>query len=207
MTRRTGVFIIALVVLAASLVLTGSLYRERRVEARRKSAYTPTATIKDLMDAIIDPSADVVWNAVSTTVAPGGADERVPHSDEEWKDVRRGALRLVEAANLLMIPGRHVARPHEKSETPGVELEPAEMEALVNKDRNLWERKVQAFHHATLDALQAIESKDTVKLFEVGGTLDASCESCHRQYWYPNERIPEFPHDLKSTQAFGGLHP
>ena len=64
------------------------------------------------------------------------------------------------AANLLMVPGRHVARPHEKSETPGVELEPSEMEALINKDIPAWRMRAKALHEAGLAALRAIDNKD-----------------------------------------------
>lgn len=197
MTRKTWVTL-ALVALAVGLVIVMGIYLERRLEAGAHATYTPTATIKDLMDSIVDPSADVVWNAVSTTVEAGGDQNRMPHTADEWADVRRGAIRLVEAANLLMVPGRHVARPGEKSETPGVELEPEEMEALVNKDRTLWTSHVQAFHAASVDALKAIEAKDATKLFELGSALDATCESCHREYWYPNETIPPFPSDVKA---------
>ena len=172
-----------------------SACRGRQQESRQLE-YTPTATIKDLMDSIVDPSADVVWNAVATVVHEGGNEERVPHTPEEWTDVRRGAIRLVEASNLLLMPGRHVARPGEKSEVPGVELEPEEMEALVNKDREAWTRHAKALHEVSLTMLQAIDAKDGKKLFDVGEELDTVCENCHVQYWYPNEKIPELPSEL-----------
>jgi hypothetical protein len=197
MTQRTMASIVVFA-LAAGAAIGGGTYLARRTEARSAGAYTPTATIKDLMDAIVDPSADDVWNAVSTTVGPEGTNDKVPRTDEEWTAARRGAIRLVEGANLLMMPGRHVARPGEKSETPGVELEPGEMEALVNADRGAWEKRVQTFHTAGLEMLHAIDARDTVKLCELGSTLDTACENCHRQYWYPNEKIPEFPKELST---------
>ena len=36
--------------------------------APAQPAYTTTATVKDLMLSIIDPSADVVWNSVTTAM-------------------------------------------------------------------------------------------------------------------------------------------
>jgi len=66
---------------------------------------------QDLMQEIVDPSADVVWLSVTTVVNKDGIVETAPVSDEEWNAVRRGAIALVEAANLLQIPGRHVAAP------------------------------------------------------------------------------------------------
>jgi len=162
-------------------------------------SYQPTATIKDLMDSIVDPQADVVWDAVSTTVGSGGITDNAPTSDEEWDQVRHGAITLVEASNLLLVPGRHVARPGEKSETPGIELEPQEMEALITKDLQAWNQRVATFHEAALDILHAVEAHDSQRLFEVGDNLDVACEGCHRQYWYPNEEIPAFPEDTVAS--------
>src|SRR4051794_40070419 len=86
--------------------------------------YTTTAAIKDLMLGIVDPSADVVWMSVMTVATDKGTVDTVPKTDDDWTKVRRSALLLNEATNLLNVPGRHVAAPGEKSETPGVELEP-----------------------------------------------------------------------------------
>jgi hypothetical protein len=160
--------------------------------------YTPTATIKDLMDSIVDPSADNVWDAVTIEISASGTAEKVPRTDEEWTTARRGALRLAEASNLLMMPGRHVARPGEKSETPGVELEPEEMEALVNKDRDAWIRRAKGLHDAVMPVLQAIDAKDAQKLFELGADIEMACENCHSQYWYPNEKALSAPSERKS---------
>ena len=184
-------------ILGASLVglllLSGGACGGRQPEAppaAPEPPYTPTATIKDIMDSIVDPSADVVWEAVATIVSPSGTEERAPRTDEDWKNVRRGAIRLVEAANLLMMPGRHVARPGEKSEAPGAELEPEEMEALINKDRATWNGRAKALHDGSLAALRTIDAKDANALFLAGDGIEEACENCHLQYWYPNQVLP-----------------
>lgn len=162
--------------------------------------YVPTATVKDLMLSVIDPNADVVWLAVTTVQSAGGTVETRPTTDDEWAKVRHGAIALTEAANLLMVPGRHVARPGEKSETPGVELEPLEMEELINKDVASWRKRAHGLHEAGVAALQAIDAKDADKLFEVGEEIERACEGCHSQYWYPNEKIPPVPSSPASAQ-------
>jgi hypothetical protein len=142
------------------------------------------------MLSLIDPSADVVWEAVAVRVTDTGIAETAPQSEEEWINVRRGAIRLVESANLLMVPGRDVARPGEKSEAPGVELEPEEMEVLIAKDLPGWNARVKGLREAALAALQAIDARDAQKLFDIGDRIEASCESCHATYWYPNQVLP-----------------
>jgi hypothetical protein len=168
--------------------------------ADTQPTYTTTATVKDIMLHIVDPAGDMVWDSVSTTIDKGGIHETAPKSDEEWFKVRSGLMMLIEGSNLLMIPGRHVARPGEKSETPGVELEPSEMEELINKDRAAWNMRAKALHDIAASVLPIVEAKDAQKLFDMGEDIDKACENCHRQYWYPNEKIPDFPSDGATTK-------
>jgi len=155
--------------------------------------YQPAATVKDLMQSIVDPSADLVWNAVTTVQTATGTIDKAPKTADDWLKVRHGAVGLSEGANLLMMPGRHVAQPHEKSDTPGVELEPAEMEVLINKDRAAFIERAKALHEAGMAAVAAADAKDAQKLFEVGEQIEQACENCHSHYWYPNEKIPPVP--------------
>ena len=47
-----------------------------------------------------------------------------------------------------------MARPGEKSVAPGVELEPEEMDALVQKDLQGWYRRAKALHDVAVEALK-----------------------------------------------------
>jgi hypothetical protein len=152
--------------------------------------YTTTATVKDLMLYLVDPAADQVWEAVMTVHSAAGTVETVPRSEEDWAAARHGAMVLLETSNLLMVPGRHVGRDGDKSEAPGVELEPAEMEANILKDLPEYYKAAVGLHDAAVLALQAIDTKNAEKLFEVGETIEMACEHCHSRYWYPNEKIP-----------------
>jgi cytochrome c556 len=155
--------------------------------------FVADVTIKELMLNVIDTNADVVWLSVTTVASDKGLVETRPTTDEEWARVRAGAITLAESANLLMIPGRRVARPGEKSETPGVELEPEEMDVLIAKDRASWDKHARDLYNAAMIAAQAAERKDADKIFEIGESIEHACEGCHRAYWYPNEKIPELP--------------
>jgi hypothetical protein len=157
----------------------------------QQAEYRPTATVKDIMDSMVDPGSDYIWDAVETVVSAKGVEEKAPHTDEEWKEVRRHAIMLLEATNSLQIPGRHVAKSGEKADDPKVELAPQQIEDLINKDRAAWIRYAHGLHDATMEAFKAIEAKDKDKLLEVGNAIDEACEKCHLQYWYPNENKPE----------------
>jgi hypothetical protein len=172
---------------------------EPAAPAADQPPYTTTATVKDIMLHIVDPAGDMVWDSVATVIDKGGIHETAPKTDEEWFKVRSGLIMLIEGSNLLMIPGRKVARPGEKSDTPGVELEPSEMDELIAKDRAAWYQRAKALHDVAQSVLKVVEKKDAQKLFDVGEDIDRACENCHRQYWYPNEKIPDFPGSTPSS--------
>ena len=149
--------------------------------------YRSTATIKDIMDLIVDPNADELWGSVAFSVDATGTHDKFPRTDEEWKAVRRNVVTLMEATNLLMIPGRIVAKPHEKSENPGIELEPEEIQKLIDGDKRTFFDRAHGLHDAVMLALKAVDSKDKDMLLESGDEIDQACEKCHLKYWYPNE--------------------
>ena len=182
-----------------SIALAGACGR-REVPAgstAQPPQFRPTATIKDIMTSIVDPESDVLWNSVATVVSATGTEERRPSTDEEWAALRRSAIQLVEATNLLLVPGRQVARAGEKSENPKVELEPPAIQKLIAEDPAAWETLVGGLHDAAAPALRAIDAKNADDLFEAGGRLEDACETCHRRYWYPPGHAPVWQKSLR----------
>jgi hypothetical protein len=161
----------------------------------------PVATIKDIMDSIVDPSADALWHSVASVSSAAGFEDRQPRTDEEWATVRRDAIRLVEATNLLVMEGRHVARPGEKAENTGVELEPEKIEKLINDDRQAFIDLAHGLQDSALPALKAIDVKDADALLTAGAGIDKACESCHLKYWYPD------PAQAAAAQQSGAASP
>src|SRR6516162_5046613 len=74
-----------------------------------------SATIKDIMDSMVDPSGDFLFESVQQIADEKGVREKAPQTDEEWEDVRHHAFILLEAPNLLTMAGRRVAQTGEKS--------------------------------------------------------------------------------------------
>ncbi len=146
--------------------------------------FRPTATVKDIMDSVIDPGSDALWDSVEIIATLEGTVHKQPKSDDDWKTLRRAAVSVVEASNLLLIPGRQVARPGEKAEDARVDLNPDEIEARIAKDLAAWTTRAHVLHDAAMESLKAVEARDVQALLNAGETLDAACESCHRNYWY-----------------------
>jgi len=84
--------------------------------------------------------------------------------------------------------GRKVALAGEKAENPEVELQPEQIQALVDGDRPAFIRRARKLQDAAALALKASEDKDKDALFRALESIDRACESCHLHYWYPNDK-------------------
>jgi hypothetical protein len=146
------------------------------------------------MDGIVDPSADVLWDCVAYIATKKGVEDRQPRTDEEWQAVRYSAITLIEAANLLSMPGRRVAAAHNPASAaappaPG-ELTHAEIQQRVESTHGAFTQFARNLQDAATRALTAIDGKDAQGLMEAGGVIDQACEACHVTYWYPNQNRP-----------------
>jgi cytochrome c556 len=151
---------------------------------------TPIVSIKELMENIIDPIADNVFDAVAFDVGPKGAVETKPVTDEDWAKVRQGAVTLAEGTNLLKMP-RPVAPPGDTNNSDGPnapELSPEQIQAKIDQDRALWNKHADDLRAEALKVLDIVKAKDADALFDAGSRLDRTCENCHLEYWYPGDR-------------------
>ncbi|UCV20086.1 cytochrome c [Ferribacterium limneticum] len=155
-------------------------------------SFKTTATIQDLMVAVVDPAADLLWASVATELSKDGLVEKQPRTDEEWLAVRQQAIILVESANLLQIPGRSVVAAGGKLEdahVPGI-LSPAEAQKAIHDDQAGFNKAAEGFHEAAAQALTAVDARNVGGLLEAGSRIQQACENCHVKFWYPNAQKP-----------------
>ena len=119
--------------------------------------FKPVADNKLLMQAVVDPNADVIWDAVQTIITAQGTEEIRPRSDAEWTAVRNSAVALAESGNLLMMAPRA-------------------------KDGGEWMTLAQELVDTSQAAMRAAESKNADRLFTVGGDIYDACSHCHQRY-------------------------
>jgi hypothetical protein len=115
------------------------------------------ADLEQIMAAVVDPAADVVWDSVGTIVTIEGTEHIRPQDDEEWGHVAQAAWVLTESANALMIGNRP-------------------------KDTSDWMRFAQELADMSLKAARAAEARDAEALFTAGGDIYVACTNCHNQY-------------------------
>jgi hypothetical protein len=152
----------------------------------------PVATLQELMQSEVDASADNIWDSVETSVGPGGEEHKQPRTLEEWQEIRRNAIVLIEAANLLTVAHRPLSAAPFPAEATGA-LDSVEIEKRITQNRAVFDQYALALRQTARTMLTAIDAKDPQALVTTGGNLDEVCESCHMTFWYPNQVIPPFP--------------
>jgi hypothetical protein len=157
---------------------------------QQAALFKPTASIQEIMLSVIDPNIDYVWNSVASVVTKSGTEERKPTSAEDWAAVRQHALVVLEASNLLLIEGRHVAANGATTSNAAAELTPKEIEKLIAANRDDFIKYAHALHDAVQRTLVAIDARNAEELVTTGGAVDRVCEQCHKRFWYPGDKIP-----------------
>jgi hypothetical protein len=125
--------------------------------AQTAPPFKPVADNKLLMESVIDPAADVIWDSVKTIITVAGVEEIRPHTEEQWTAVRNAAMVVSESGNLLMMAPRA-------------------------KDGDEWMKAAQMMVETGQEAIRAIEKRDADELFVVGGHIYDSCTNCHSKY-------------------------
>ena len=151
---------------------------------------TPVVSVKELMENMIDPIADNIFDAVWWDTTGKGVVEHKPSTDEDWDKIKTGAVTLAEGIYLLKVP-RLLAPVGDVNNSVGPnppELSPTQIKAKIDKDPVLWMAKIQALRNVGLEVLEIVKKKDVNALWQAGGDLDDACESCHLEYWYPGDK-------------------
>ena len=182
---RISLGLLAVPVVAIAVMTNGAAQSNHQMP---DSGYMPTIPITVVMDSIVMPSAQILWDSVAVNVTIDGIQETKPETDEDWERLRRTAVTLAEAANALMIPGRAVTpKGQEEVDPSDGDLSTAAVEQLLVNERPAWIAHARALHEVAMQTIQVIDAHDVDGLSEVGGAIDAACESCHVQFWYPDQ--------------------
>jgi hypothetical protein len=157
-TMRTSgwayLVIVLLLVTSVGLFVRGAKSDARIAEQEAAAV----ASVKQIMDGIMGPAVEVVFNAVSWTVTSAGVEERQPRTAAEWAVVGANAAALAESGNLMLLESR-----------------------LKDREDD-WIAMTRAMIDAAVIALKATEAHDAEALLDSGEALRLSCDTCHLKY-------------------------
>ena len=134
-----------------TLVLAGAC-----ADASDAPPFSAAADSRQLMLSVLEPAAEVYWDAVGVVMDMEGTYEIEPRTAEEWEAVENAAWVLAESGNLLLLPER------------------------VQGDH--WVAMSQSMTDIGRLAVEAAQARDPGRVFEVGGDVYLVCTGCHAVY-------------------------
>jgi hypothetical protein len=145
------------------LGLAGATFVAGCSSAPPPTPFKPVADTKQLMASVVEPAAEVYWDAVGSVTDATGTIEFEPQTVEEWDAVVNAAYVVAESGNLMMMPSRA-------------------------KDSGDWMKLSQALIDAGQRAIKAAESHNKNAVFDVGAEVYDACTACHARYAFELQR-------------------
>ena len=112
----------------------------------------------EFMGHVVDPAAFMYWKASGTEITAKGERDLSPTTDEGWEVPVSGATILMEAGNMLQLPGR------------------------VRAPEADWNKYAQMLTDRALAARKAAEAHDKQGTFTEGAKVYEVCVACHEQF-------------------------
>ncbi len=170
----------------------------------------PVVSVKELMNYMIDPASDYIFDSVKTFVRPDGKIVEVePKTDEDWEKLKIGAVTIAEGVYLLKVERPFTPKGDVNNSVgpDATELSPEQIVAKVTKDPVEWNARIEALRNVGLEVLDIVKKRNAKELWDATENLDEACEACHRSYWYPKEdqqfyrELDKKLHDLPNPAA------
>lgn len=143
------------ILLAALFLLVACSQQEE--SAQQESPFQPTGDVQYLMQWVMDPAVDRLWDNSGWIITQEGTQDLTPANEETWLAMQHSAAVVAESGNLLLMPG-------------------------IAKDEGAWRDISLGLIEAGLKAKAAAEAQDADAFFEAGGLIYRVCLSCHLIY-------------------------
>lgn len=125
--------------------------------ATEAPGFNLTLSTTEFMAHVLEPIADVLWKSAGWILDENeGYYELYPTDDEGWLNVHDHGAMIVEAGNLMLLPGR--------------------------TQDGAWTTYSQATSEVGLRIMRAADAQNNEDLFQAGAQLYSVCTACHQAY-------------------------
>lgn len=185
---------------AAAALLAACSPHKAEAPKTASQALSPMAKLNldlpmdEFMGHVVDPAAFTYWGGSGTEETASGTKDLSPTTEEGWEKLESAAASLIEAGNLLQLPGRERRLPdHPDSD---------------------WYKHAQELSRLAVLAKAAAEKHDKAGVYKAGADLYGECTACHEEYVIQPQikangpakgnPLPDWPADVKAKQqAYG----
>jgi len=173
--------------LAMAVLLAGCSKNEDPTE----TAEAEPTTIHDFMIQRIDPDADAIWEIGNAAISEDASIDPTLMSDKNWTDLKAAADRMAgHSRAMATLDPLVVAKPGVKIVDEGIEGAPtaAMINAHLKRDPDVFRALADSLTQHATDLSAAASAKDAAAAGRLINEMDGVCESCHLEFWYPEQK-------------------
>ncbi|HSV03670.1 MAG TPA: hypothetical protein VLI41_10750 [Phenylobacterium sp.] len=188
--QRLAVFAAAAMLLAACSPQKPAAPKPSGIQLSPLAKLNTDLPMDEFMGHVVDPQSFIYWGGSGTVETAKGMQDLSPTTDEGWEKLESAAATLIEAGNMLQLPGR--AR------------------HLPDRPDSDWYQHAQKLSALAVVAKMAAEKHDKAGVYKSGADLYGECTSCHEEYVIqpqikangpaPGNPLPDWPADVKARQ-------
>ena len=160
MQAHTRPFLLLSLMIAVAVALTACSEPAEETAAASNASETEYNTSLDmieLMNLVIEPVADTLWETAGWVLSDAGYEELYPTTDEGWAFAHNQSALIVELGNSLALPSRA-------------------------QGRDTWLQYARAMSQVGERAMQATADQNEEDYFQAGAQLYSVCTACHQAY-------------------------
>jgi hypothetical protein len=154
-----------------------------------KVAQAPT--LHEMMTQKVDVEADKIWAIGNAAINDTASLDPAKMTDKSWKELQESSEKM--AAHAKELAGLNpvvVTRPGVKiadEGTPGAPS-PAQIQGHIARDPDVYRSLADALMVHAVSLADAAKTKDAAKAGHLLNGLDGVCETCHLEFWYPEQK-------------------
>src|SRR5690242_13974033 len=172
------------------LLLAGGLLCTSGYAANPAPAGAP-ANLHELMKNIVAPQTQVVWDIGNNALDDQDNPDASKLKPADWTKIATAAGKVKQAAQTLAQADKIMAAgPGQKIEGEGNAdaFSAKDVQKVLDAQPKVFRAFAQQLAQSMDEVVQSTQTKNATKLADVSGRLDQVCESCHTQFWYPNQK-------------------
>jgi len=178
--KESGLLKQFLVLAACAAALIACSPQKSGAKGAGEAKFNADLPMTEFMGHVVDPAAFLYWDNSGSVVTEAGEQDRYPTTDEGWDVLVTGASTLVEAGNMLQLPGR------------------------VREPVAEWNKYSQMLSQRAMIARAAAEKHDKTAVFDEGARLYEVCVACHEKFIIEPQLKAEGPAKADPLPAIPG---
>ena len=151
----------------------------------------PALTFHEVMKDKVDKNADELWDISNAAIGDAAGIDPAKMTDERWAQIEAKATAVQQAAlEIATMDPLVAAKPGVKISDEGIPggHTAAMVQERFDKDPQKLRDLANALARHTGDLATAARAHDAAKAGPLIDQLDGVCESCHLEYWYPDQK-------------------